>query len=529
MSALPNSWLAIELGDVIDYGKTEKAEPADLKPDTWVLELEDVEKETSKILARIPFSERQSKSTKNRFKAGDVLYGKLRPYLNKVVRADSDGVCTTEIIPLRGNDAVDSSFLFYWLKHPTFLAYVTDVSHGVNMPRLGTDSGKKAPLVLAPLPEQKRIADKLDATLARVDACRERLARVAPILKRFRQSVLAAATSGQLTADWREQQGHGHAGNAACADEGSTTLAADDERRASQTQLKLGADGALVACAMELVQAITSERMRAKIKIRGGEITPKLEDLTSTIEMPDSWAVVGFDAIAAPMPNALKAGPFGSALKKDMYVPAGYKIYGQEQVISGDENFGDYFIDEDKYKSLESCAVSPGDILVSLVGTIGKVLILSDKCQRGIINPRLVKLSLHSRINRQYISLFLRSPIAQQFFSAQSHGGTMDVLNLGILRELPILLPPVAEQTEIVRRVETLFAFADRLEARLASATAAAERLTPSLLAKAFRGELVPQDPNDEPACELLKRLAASRESAATAPKAKRGRKPAAA
>ncbi|WP_444545824.1 hypothetical protein, partial [Vogesella fluminis] len=83
--------------------------------------------------------------------------------------------------------------------------------------------------------------------------------------------------------------------------------------------------------------------------------------------------------------------------------------------------------------------------------------------------------------------------------------------------------------TEIVRRVETLFAFADRLEARLASASAAAERLTPSLLAKAFRGELVPQDPNDEPASELLKRLAASRESAATAPKAKRGRKPAAA
>ena len=97
----------------------------------------------------------------------------------------------------------------------------------------------------------------------------------------------------------------------------------------------------------------------------------------------------------------------------------------------------------------------------------------------------------------------------------------MDILNLGILRELPILLPPPLEQTEIVRRVEILFAFADRLEARLATARRQVGQLTPALLAKAFRGELVPQDPADEPAAELLKRLSAQREAA---PKVKRGR-----
>lgn len=99
----------------------------------------------------------------------------------------------------------------------------------------------------------------------------------------------------------------------------------------------------------------------------------------------------------------------------------------------------------------------------------------------------------------------------------------MNILNLGILRSLPLILPPPSEQTEIVRRVETLFAFADRLEARLQSAQTAAERLTPALLAKAFRGELVPQDPNDEPAAELLRRLRAAR-AADTASKPKRGR-----
>jgi len=93
----------------------------------------------------------------------------------------------------------------------------------------------------------------------------------------------------------------------------------------------------------------------------------------------------------------------------------------------------------------------------------------------------------------------------------QVHGATRPRINLGQLRRFGLLLPPMAEQTEIVRRVDTLFAFADRLEARLAQAQTAVARLTPSLLAKAFRGELVPQDPADEPAAELLKRLAASR------------------
>ena len=98
-------------------------------------------------------------------------------------------------------------------------------------------------------------------------------------------------------------------------------------------------------------------------------------------------------------------------------------------------------------------------------------------------------------------------------------------INIEDLRTLPLKLPLKDEQSEIVHRVETLFAFADRLEVRLHAAQTATERLTPALLGKAFRGELVPQDPNDEPACELLQRLAAS----AAEPAAKRGRRQASA
>jgi type I restriction enzyme S subunit len=81
---LPMGWVKTELGKVVDYGKAKKVEPTDIPSDAWVLELEDIQKDTSQLLQRLNFSERLSKSTKNQFTKGDVLYGKLRPYLNKV-------------------------------------------------------------------------------------------------------------------------------------------------------------------------------------------------------------------------------------------------------------------------------------------------------------------------------------------------------------------------------------------------------------------------------------------------------------
>jgi len=162
----PVSWAFTNLGNVTEYGLTQKAEPNEINDSDWVLELEDIEKNTSKLLTRAYFFDRQSKSTKNRFEIGDVLYGKLRPYLNKVIIADSSGYCTTEIIPLKASSYLDNRYLFYWLKHPLFLDYVEAESHGLNMPRLGTKTGRAAPFVLAPINEQKRIADKLDTVLA---------------------------------------------------------------------------------------------------------------------------------------------------------------------------------------------------------------------------------------------------------------------------------------------------------------------------------------------------------------------------
>ena len=125
----------------------------------------------------------------------------------------------------------------------------------------------------------------------------------------------------------------------------------------------------------------------------------------------------------------------------------------------------------------------------------------------GNIARAIARVSCKQEVNPRWLSYWLNSPSVQWWLVSSSKEVARKTLNLGDLASLVCPVPQEAEQTEIVRRVETLFAFADRLEARLAQAQTAATRLTPALLAKAFRGELVPQDPNDEPAAELLRRL----------------------
>lgn len=203
---LPEGWIDTQLGQIIDYGKANKKVLSDVKPGTWVLELEDIEKGSSKILNQVEMSERPFKSTKNSFKKGDILYGKLRPYLDKVIVANRDGVCTTEIIPISAEPLCSNKYIFYWLKNSIFLRYVNDVSYGVNMPRLGTSDGNRAPFRLAPFAEQKIIVDKLDTLLAQVDSAKTRLEKIAQILKDFRQAVLTAAVKGKLTTKWREEE-----------------------------------------------------------------------------------------------------------------------------------------------------------------------------------------------------------------------------------------------------------------------------------------------------------------------------------
>jgi len=141
---LPNSWSWTRLGNITNYGISDKVEPGQVSENTWILELEDVEKETSKLLQKIRCNVRKFQSSKNKFNKGDVIYGKLRPYLDKVIIADEDGICTTEMIPLKGYKCLTSQFIRLVMKSPYFIHYADESTHGMNLPRLGTDKARLA-------------------------------------------------------------------------------------------------------------------------------------------------------------------------------------------------------------------------------------------------------------------------------------------------------------------------------------------------------------------------------------------------
>ena len=166
----PYSWGICCLGEVCDYGNCTNVDTKDIPKTAWILDLEDIEKDTGKVSQKLTLKERNSASTKHSFHKGQVLYSKLRPYLNKVVLVDDDGYCTSEILPLDFNKYILPEYAKYYLMSPTFLRYANHCSYGVKMPRLGTLDGRKAVLIVPPVNEQKRIADKVSQLFSLLDS-----------------------------------------------------------------------------------------------------------------------------------------------------------------------------------------------------------------------------------------------------------------------------------------------------------------------------------------------------------------------
>jgi len=323
---------------------------------------------------------------------------------------------------------------------------------------------------LAPLNEQRRIAAKLDTTLAAVDACRQRLDGVEALLKRFRQAVLAAATSGELTREWREEN------------------PLDDDAANNE------------------IASIIEARLSRGLKAR----TPSEPDLSYwTCQPPASWMIGSVSMLA----ECLDSQRIPVKKEKRKSAKGLYPYYGANGMV---DMVDEYIFD---------CEI---------------VLVTEDETFYGREKPIAYRSSGKCWVNNHAHVLKPQDGDAADYLCyclmyypvLPWLTGTTGRAKLtqAVLNSLPIAIPPAAEMREIVIRVESLFSLADQLEARLTAARRIVERLTPALLAKAFRGELVPQDPGDEPASALLKRIRAARqaEAAASGP-SRRGRRQAAA
>lgn len=366
----------------------------------------------------------------------------------------------------------------------------------------------KKDLLLPPLNEQHRIVAKIEELFSELEKGVESLKTAREQLKVYRQSVLKAAFEGRLTESWRQE----HSKELESATELLACIKAEREAR-FEAQLTEWQQ-AVETWEAEGGKASGIKKPTKPKKLK--ELPPLTTDELAILpEPPRGWAWVKVDTVSGDNRFAIKAGPFGSALKKEFYVPSGYKIYGQEQVISGDAKFGDYFVSEEKYQELISCAIKPQDILISLVGTVGKVLILPADAQAGIINPRLIKISPNlGYYSPVFFKYYFESAFLKGLYKTETHGATMDVLNLGIIQSLPFPLCSMDEQHQIVQEIESRFSVVEKMEQTIDESLQKAEALRQSILKRAFEGKLVPQNPDDEPASELLARIRRARRQA---------------
>ncbi|BFT94108.1 MAG: hypothetical protein MNSN_05210 [Minisyncoccus archaeiphilus] len=212
-----------------------------------------------------------------------------------------------------------------------------------------------------------------------------------------------------------------------------------------------------------------------------------LEMFGDPVKNEKGYSMKKISDIAIKEKNGIKAGPFGSSLKKEFYVKSGYKIYGQEQVIKNNFNYGDYYINEEKYCQLESCKIQQGDILISLVGTFGKISVVPDNFEPGIINPRLMKITPNQTI---ILPLFLKELLinetTQKQIKGMSHGGTMGIVNVGIVKNIKIIVPNIEEQKQYLQIKKKI----GLIKQSMLAQSMELENQFQSLMQKAFKGEL---------------------------------------
>jgi type I restriction enzyme S subunit len=164
-------------------------------------------------------------------------------------------------------------------------------------------------------------------------------------------------------------------------------------------------------------------------------------------EVPVDWSVKRLKFLV----RESVAGPYGSSLTKSMYVPAGYRVYGQQQVIADNFSVGDYYISEEKFAEMQRYQVAPDDVLISVMGTIGRAAVVPQDVAPGIINPRLVLYRvLKQLVHPKYLQVFLNNRTSQDYFSLAAQGTTMEGLNMTSIGELEVALPPVSEQVRIL-------------------------------------------------------------------------------
>lgn len=352
--------------------------------------------------------------------------------------------------------------------------YISQAQGGVGLAHITKRKFESILITLPPIAEQKQIVEKVEQLLARVNAARERLARVPTILKRFRQAVLAAACSGKLTADWR-----------------------DDKRNVQSVQ--------------ETVEAIRIRQMAAAVSDAQRESLKEIYDYSEdsdASDLPENWRFVALNKLC-------ESFNYGTSAKSE--TSGRIPVLRMGNIQNGQIDWSNLAFTSDR-DEIARYSLKPNTVLFNRTNSpelVGKTAIYRGE-RPAIFAGYLIRIVHVPELDPNYLNLCLNTPYARAFCSqVKTDGVSQSNINAQKLGLFEVPYCPFAEQNEIVRRVEALFKLADAIEKRVATATARADKLTQAILAKAFRGELVPTEAelarregrSYEPASALLARI----------------------
>ncbi|HEY2934412.1 MAG TPA: restriction endonuclease subunit S [Acidobacteriota bacterium] len=385
-------------------------------------------------------------------------------------------VCKVELLTANYNP------VFLELVLPAYLDAINENTSSQTVRHLSSRSVAEIPVPLPPLSEQERIVVKIEALLAQVNAARERLARVPKILKRFRQAILAAACSGRLTEDWRKSNPQG---------DGVKKLLAD---------------------------VLSRRKHRTKESGLGRYHEPCQPDTTFLSEVPEEWELASMDQLTCLVTS-------GSRGWAKYYVDSGPYFIRAENINTDSLRLrGVAHVDPPNNAEGRRTRIERGDLLVTITGAnVTKSALVEIDLPEAYVSQHIALVRPIDPSLGQFLYLWAVSPNqGRAKLINDAYGAGKPGLNLDNIKEMPVGLPSIDERREIVRRVGALFNLADMIEKRVEAAMTRADKLTQAILAKAFRGELVPteaelarrEDRTYEPASVLLERIKVERERA---------------
>lgn len=455
---VPNApWRETTLGQVVS-ASTEKVDPLD-KPDAPYIGLEHIERDAGTINGQGTAAD--VKSTKAVFRKGDLLYGKLRPYLNKVWIAQFDGVCSTDILVYTKCDSVDNSFLKYRFMASDFVGFASENSNGVNLPRVNAKALARFPLWLPPLPEQRRIVAEIEQQFTRLDAGAAALHRTQANLKRYRAAVLKAACEGRLVPTEAE-------------------LARTNGRKYETGE--------------QLLSRILLER-RKKWNVRGQYKEPAAPDTRKVATVPEGWTWASVDQLADETMIGLDRGRPQQSSDPSTGVPY---IKMNNVTMDGKIHCDELVFVPATREEATRFAVQDGDILFNTRNSkelVGKVGLVRNPPVGAIYNNNLMRIRVPAGMSQSFLALQMCSHEFRQRMELVKKATTsVAAVYSKDLLPLAIALPPLSEQTRIVVEIERRLSVVDELEPVVKANLQRATRLRQSILQQAFTGDINPTE-----------------------------------